>query len=130
MRWLDRTDTLSGIASDNGAVTWEPEVEELRRREALAREMGGPEKVERQHAAGRLTVRERIDALLDAGTFRELGAIAGRAEYGADGQLKTFMPANFVMGRGEIDARTVVVGGGRLHRSRRGRLTLPSSRSR
>ena len=44
-------------------MTWEAEVEELRRREELARRMGGPDKVERQHASGKLTVRERIEAL-------------------------------------------------------------------
>ena len=48
---------------------WEPELEELRRREELARRMGGEERVERQHASGRLTVRERIERLFDAGTL-------------------------------------------------------------
>src|SRR3990170_4797464 len=89
---------------------WQDEIEELRRREELARGMGGPEKVERQRAAGRLTVRERIDLLLDPGTFNEIGALAGKAEY-QDGDLVSFMPANFVMGRGQIDGRYVVVGG-------------------
>ena len=46
-------------------MTWEPELEELRRREELARRMGGEERVARQHASGRLTVRERIERLLD-----------------------------------------------------------------
>ena len=50
-------------------MTWEPELEELRQRQALAREMGGPDKIARQRAAGRLTVRERIGALLDAAAF-------------------------------------------------------------
>ena len=58
-------------------MSWEPELEELRRREALAREMGGAERVARQHASGRLTVRERIERLFDPGTFHETGALAG-----------------------------------------------------
>lgn len=91
-------------------MSWQDEVDELRRREELARGMGGPEKVQRQRAAGRLTVRERIDLLLDPDTFNEIGALAGRAEY-EDGDLVSFMPANFVMGRGKIDSRNVVVGG-------------------
>jgi len=91
--------------------TWEPEIAELRRREAMAHQMGGPEKVDRQHQGGKLTVRERIHALLDDGSFHEIGALAGRAAYGEDGGLDTFMPANFVMGRGRIDTRPVVVGG-------------------
>ena len=57
--------------------SWEPELDELRRREALALRMGGAEKVERQHDGGKLTVRERIDALLDAGSFHEVGASPG-----------------------------------------------------
>jgi acetyl-CoA carboxylase carboxyltransferase component len=89
---------------------WEPEVAELRRREELARQMGGPEKIARQREGGKLTVRERIDALLDPGSFHEIGALAGRATYEGT-ELAEFMPANFVMGRGRIDARPVVVGG-------------------
>jgi acetyl-CoA carboxylase carboxyltransferase component len=61
-------------------MSWEPELEELRRREALARRMGGEERVERQHSSGRLTVRERVERLFDPGTFHETGALAGRAE--------------------------------------------------
>jgi acetyl-CoA carboxylase carboxyltransferase component len=92
-------------------VTWEPELEELRRREELARRMGGEEKVRRQHENGRLTVRERIDALFDPGSFHEIGAIAGSGVYGDDGALVDFTPANFVGGTGRIDGRKVVVGG-------------------
>ena len=90
---------------------WEPELEDLARRTELARRMGGAEKVERHRAQGKLTVRERIDALLDDGTFHEIGALTGRASYDDDGNLVDVMPANFVMGRGRIDGRPVVVGG-------------------
>ena len=90
---------------------WERDIEELRRREALARQMGGPDKVKRQHDAGRLTVRERIAALLDPDSFHEIGALAGRAQYGANDSIESFQPANFVFGRGRIDGRPVVVGG-------------------
>jgi acetyl-CoA carboxylase carboxyltransferase component len=92
-------------------MSWQPEIDELRAREALARRMGGEEKVKRQHDAGKLTVRERIDQLLDPGSFHEIGAIAGRARYDEAGGLAEFSPANFVVGRGTIDARPVVVGG-------------------
>ncbi|MEP6623187.1 MAG: carboxyl transferase domain-containing protein, partial [Acidimicrobiia bacterium] len=77
----------------------------------MAQEMGGAEKVERHHANGKLTVRERIDALIDAGSFREVGGLTGRATTDAEGNLTAVMPANFVMGRGRIDDRPVVVGG-------------------
>jgi acetyl-CoA carboxylase carboxyltransferase component len=92
-------------------MSWEPEIEELRRREALARRMGGEAKVARHKAQGRLTVRERIDALLDPGSFHETGATAGKAEYDADGNLVDFTPANLVTGRGRVDGRPVVVAG-------------------
>src|SRR3546814_6311158 len=92
-------------------MSGEAEIAELRRREEFARRMGGPDKVKRQHDGGKLTVRERIDQLLDAGSFHEIGAIAGRAQYGADGELQDFSPTNFVFGRGRVDGRPVVVGG-------------------
>jgi acetyl-CoA carboxylase carboxyltransferase component len=91
-------------------VTWEPELDELRRREELARRMGGEERVERQHASGRLTVRERIDRLFDDGSFHETGAIAGQATYDGD-ELVDFLPANMVVGQGRIRGRRAVVQG-------------------
>ena len=91
-------------------MTWEPEVEEIKRRVELAKEMGGPANVERQHASGKLTVRERIDRLLDPGSFHETGALAGKTTY-ENGQMVSFVPSNFVMGTGRIDGRRVVVAG-------------------
>src|ERR1700687_3287034 len=92
-------------------MSWQPEVDEIRRREALARKMGGEANIARQHKAGRLTVRERVDRLLDPGTFHEIGALTGRAVYDESGQLTGFTPSNFVTGTGRIDGRQVVVGG-------------------
>jgi acetyl-CoA carboxylase carboxyltransferase component len=92
-------------------MTWQPELDELARRQRLAEEMGGPAKIARQHDAGRLTVRERIAVLLDDGSFREIGALAGATRYHDAGQLASFMAANFVLGTGLIDGRKVVVGG-------------------
>src|SRR5215204_2178606 len=60
-------------------MNWKPELDDLARREAFAREMGGVDKVKRQHDQGRLTVRERIDGLVDAKSFHEIGAISGVA---------------------------------------------------
>src|SRR5256712_6799884 len=91
-------------------MDWDPEVEELKRRQELARAMGGPENVERQHRAGRLTVRERIERVLDRDSFHETGALAGVAKYEGE-TLTSIRPANFVMGTGRIDGRRVVVGG-------------------
>src|SRR5258708_2785256 len=92
-------------------MNWKPELDDLARREAFAREMGGVDKVKRQRDQGRLTVRERIDKLVDQKSFHEIGAISGIAEYDAQGELKNLTPANCVFGRGRIDGRTVVVVG-------------------
>jgi acetyl-CoA carboxylase carboxyltransferase component len=92
-------------------MTWKPELEDLARREALAARMGGDDKVKRQHDAGRLTVRERIHRLVDAGSFHEVGALSGVGEYDAQGALKQVTPANCVFGRAALDGRPVVVVG-------------------
>ena len=92
-------------------MTWEPELEELRRREELARRMGGEERVARQHQTGRLTVRERVERLFDAGTFHETGAIAGKGTYDEHGELTDFLPANMIVGQGRIDGRRAVLQG-------------------
>jgi acetyl-CoA carboxylase carboxyltransferase component len=92
-------------------MSWKPELDELARREAFAHEMGGVDKVKRQHDQGRLTVRERIDGLVDDNSFHEIGAVSGVAEYNAEGELKMLTPANCVFGRGKVNGRTVVVVG-------------------
>jgi len=92
-------------------VTWQPELEELRRRRELAARMGGKERVARQHASGRLTVRERIERLFDSATFHETGGIAGVGSYGDDGELEDLLPANMVVGQGRIDGRRAIVQG-------------------
>ena len=92
-------------------MVWQAEIDELRRREALAHEMGGADKVKRQHDGGRFTVRERVERLVDAGTFHETGAVAGMAEYDEQNNLKAFTPSNCVFGRARIDGRPVVVVG-------------------
>jgi acetyl-CoA carboxylase carboxyltransferase component len=92
-------------------MSWKREVDEIERLRALARQQGGAEAVERQHASGRLTVRERIEALVDAGSFREHGEVAGSSERAEDGTLQGFVPAGVVVGTARIDGRPVVVGG-------------------
>jgi acetyl-CoA carboxylase carboxyltransferase component len=81
-------------------MNWKPELDDLARREAFAREMGGVDKVKRQRDQGRLTVRERIHKLLDQNSFHEIGAISGTAEYDEQGELTNLTPANCVFGRG------------------------------
>ena len=54
-------------------------------------------------------MRERVERLLDPGSFHETGAIAGKGEYDDDGELTGFLPANAVVGQGRIDGRRAVV---------------------
>lgn len=92
-------------------MSWQPELDELEQRKTFAQAMGGPDKVRRQHDAGRLTVRERIDRMVDRDSFHEVGALSGLGEYDAQGRVTNVTPANCVFGRGKVDGRPVVVVG-------------------
>ena len=84
-------------------------LEDLRRRREQVKALGGAERVQRQHEAGKLTARERLDHLLDPGSFSESGMfVTHRArEFGMD---KADAPADGVItGYGTIDGRLVFV---------------------
>ncbi|MBI1393501.1 MAG: methylmalonyl-CoA carboxyltransferase [Alphaproteobacteria bacterium] len=89
-------------------MTFEDRMKELRRRKADALEMGGADKVARQKERGKLTARERIAGLVDRGSFREIGMIAGAARYGEKGDFEKLRASNFIFGRADIDGRPVV----------------------
>ncbi len=89
-------------------MSWQKELDELARRQALAEEMGGADKVARQRARGKLTARERLSALLDPNSFREIGKIAGQGSYDDAGGLAHFTASNFIFGRGRINNRPLV----------------------
>src|SRR5579883_1431903 len=93
-------------------MSWQAEVEELRQRQAFAAQMGGPEGIARQHANGKLTVRERIAALVDPGSFREFMGLAGSASYDERGALTGFTPKGAVDGFATLDGRKVVIAAG------------------
>ncbi|MEW6187748.1 MAG: carboxyl transferase domain-containing protein [Thermodesulfobacteriota bacterium] len=95
--------------SNNYDTDWQEDIEELNLRKSLATQMGGPENLARHQAAGRLNVRERIDRLLDKGSFHETGGITGIPTYEGERLIKLF-PSNFVMGSGKVNGRRVVVG--------------------
>jgi propionyl-CoA carboxylase beta chain len=84
-------------------------LDEVRRRHAVAEAGGGPERTARQHAEGKLSARERIDLLLDEGTFEEMDKLVrhrGR-DFGMDQQV--IDGDGFVTGWGYIHARLVYV---------------------
>jgi propionyl-CoA carboxylase beta chain len=84
-------------------------LEELRRRHTAADEGGGPERRERQHAEGKLAVRERIELLLDEGTFEEMDKLVQHRceDFGMAGQV---IPGDgLVTGFGRINGRLAYV---------------------
>ncbi|OYU15856.1 MAG: methylmalonyl-CoA carboxyltransferase [Alphaproteobacteria bacterium PA4] len=90
-------------------MSWQPELDELARRKAAALLMGGAAKLEKHAAMGRMNARQRLAAVADEGSFREIGALAGFAAYADDGELTAFQPANFLYGRATVDGRPVVL---------------------
>src|SRR5437867_3046695 len=84
-------------------------VEELRRRKALAKLGGGKERTDAQRAKGKRTARERVELLLDPGSFVEMDAFVEHrtTEFGMD--QKRIAGDGVVTGHGTIDGRTVFV---------------------
>lgn len=78
----------------------------LERRRNAAAEMGGAARIEKLHASGKLTARERLDLLLDSDSFQEIGMLA----HSQHGELRDRTPADGMLaGSGKIDGRTVYV---------------------
>jgi methylmalonyl-CoA decarboxylase subunit alpha len=92
------------------AGPWDMELRELDQRRMYADQMGGEAAIARQHAAGRLTIRERIEKLADNGSFQEVGKLTGQGRY-EHGALAGVLPAPYVMGMAEIEGRPVAIGG-------------------
>ena len=84
-------------------------VEDLRARRRKALEMGGAEAVAKQHGEGKLTVRERLDLLFDAGTFAELGVLATHANVSPAMRGKETPADGVVTGFGKINGRLASV---------------------
>ncbi len=88
---------------------WQEKLERLRAKRARFLQMGGPKRVARQHALGKLTARERLDLLLDPGSFVEIGLLAHHQSSHPDLKDK-FTPADGVVtGYGTVDGRRVCV---------------------
>src|ERR1700754_1544794 len=84
-------------------------LETLRERSALAEQGGGAARVEKQHAAGKMTARERIEFLLDEGSFEEFDKLVVHRshDFGLDKQI--YPGDGVVTGHGLIDGRNVFV---------------------
>ena len=82
---------------------------ELQLRRVRAQLLGGSDAVASWHDKGRMTARERIDALADADSFYELGALAGKGRYDEQGRYLGVTPSNCVMGRARVANRPLMV---------------------
>ena len=69
-------------------MNWKKETVEIRKRRKLAKAQGGADAIKLQHKKGRLTLRERIQLLLDKDSFEEQGEIAGGSEVNDSGELE------------------------------------------
>ena len=90
-------------------LTGQDIIKELQERREQARLGGGTKRIDRQHAAGKLTARERIDVLLDPGSFEELDmfVVHRTREFGMDGN--TIAGDGVVTGSGRINGQLVYV---------------------
>ena len=92
--------------------SWAPVIKETQSLRKLAETRLAPGSTDRgvvrQRNRGKLTCRERIDLLLDKGSFREVGSLAGFASYDEEGFIEAFTPANHFGGWGKIEGRPVI----------------------
>ncbi|MHB1910674.1 MAG: carboxyl transferase domain-containing protein, partial [Acidimicrobiales bacterium] len=82
-------------------------LEELAKRKEEALHAGAPHAIERQHAKGKLTARERIDYLLDDGSFQELDMLARHRAHGMGLEDNRPYTDGVITGFGTIDGRKV-----------------------
>jgi len=105
----EKIPTQKKSADKSSSVTWDDELADLAERRRLAEKMGGEEAIAKQHERGKLTARERIDTLLDGGTFREIGALTGKVTYDDEGRMTDFLPSNAIIGTGLVNGRKVCI---------------------
>jgi acetyl-CoA carboxylase carboxyltransferase component len=89
----------------------DPRIEHLRQLREQGKLGGGEERIRRQHEGGKMTARERLELLLDPGSFHELDAfVVHRArDFGMDAEDKKFLGDSVVTGWGTINGRLVYV---------------------
>jgi len=120
---VDGSQILAVIKPASGAVRatpattadegWQPMLDKVAALQAIAHKRLAPGSTDpgvvRQRNRRKLTCRERIDGLLDPGSFREVGSLAGFANFDEDGNVVEFTPASHVGGQGRIDHRPCIV---------------------
>ena len=108
--WASANDRRS-TANDsyNSRMNIEEKLQELKRRDQLAEEGGGRERRERQHKEGKMSARERIEFLLDEGTFEETDRLVTHRANDFGLSERKYLGDGFVTGYGRIDGRLVFV---------------------
>jgi len=86
-----------------------PKIDQLRELRNQSREGGGEERIKRQHDVGRNTARERLDILLDPGSFRELDAFVAHRSHNFGLEKNRYPADSVVTGWGTINGRLVYV---------------------
>src|SRR5579862_5471116 len=87
----------------------DPKIEHLRELREQGQEGGGEERIQRQHDSGRNTARERLDILLDPGSFRELDAFVKHRSHDFGMEKNRPLGDSVVTGWGTINGRLVYV---------------------
>src|SRR5258708_26613448 len=90
-------------------MTTDPKIEALRQHKDEAKRGGGVARVDAQHKNGRLTARERIDLLLDKGSFRELDAFVSHRTHDFGLHRQQYPGDSVVTGWGTVSSRLVYV---------------------
>ncbi len=87
----------------------DPKIQKLREFRQLAMLSGGQKRIDAQHARGKLTARERINLLVDEGSFREIDTFVTHRAIGFGIEEKKFLGDSVVTGWGTVDGRLVYV---------------------
>jgi propionyl-CoA carboxylase beta chain len=87
----------------------EQKLQELKKRDRLAEEGGGAQRRERQHKEGKMSARERIEFLLDEGTFEETGKLVTHRSHDFGMEEQKYYGDGFITGYGRIEGRLLFV---------------------
>ncbi len=84
-------------------------LEKLKKHQEEVVQGGGKERIEIQHSLGKLTARERIERMLDTGTFNEIGSLVNETRPPFDGKLRSSASEGIIMGFGKVKGRSAVI---------------------
>ena len=107
VREWDPTSSVSPV-TDTAQSSMQDKIDDLRRRQEEAINAGSPRSVERQHAKGKMLARERIEYLLDPGSFHELDMLARHRAHAAGLEERPYTDG-VITGWGTIEGRKVFV---------------------